>query len=95
MTYEEWLAARTSEDPSVKGGSRVFVGTRLPVASVGNFPQEYGYELLEDYPYLLETDLVYARRYAENLTSQKSGTELQGSLHLPCDAQSDPTPGEE
>lgn len=61
--FGEWLEERTSVDKNTLGGSRVFKGTRLSVARVGWYPVGQETELSEDYPFLTELDVRFARQY--------------------------------
>jgi len=56
---------RIEENPNVADGAAVFEGTRLSVRHVGKVFDESGSmkELLEDYDYLLERDVEFAKLY--------------------------------
>ncbi len=70
MTQEDrfltWCEQRISADPSILGGEPVFAGTRLSVRRIAEAAErgETLARLLEDYPYLTEEDVAFARQFA-------------------------------
>jgi uncharacterized protein (DUF433 family) len=70
MTQEDrflvWCEKRISDDLSVLGGEPVVSGTRLSVRRIGEAAErgETVATLLEDYPYLTEEDVAFARQFA-------------------------------
>jgi uncharacterized protein (DUF433 family) len=63
-SFERWKATRVATDPSILGGEPVFRGTRLSVRHIGGLAdRETIAVILEDYPYLSEADVAFARRY--------------------------------
>jgi|1185.fasta_scaffold423952_2 uncharacterized protein (DUF433 family) len=70
MTQEDrfltWCEQRISSDLSVLGGEPVFAGTRLSVRRIAEAAErgETVARLLEDYPYLTEEDVAFARKFA-------------------------------
>jgi uncharacterized protein (DUF433 family) len=56
---------RVEENESVLGGAAVFKGTRLSVLHVGKMAERSisTSEILEDYPFLTESDIEFARLY--------------------------------
>lgn len=63
--FNRWLDARVTSDPSVLGGEPVFRDTRLSVRRVREALErgETVAAILQDYPYLTEEDVAFARRY--------------------------------
>lgn len=64
--FDDWLSTLQA-DPGVMGGAVTFPNSRLTVHHVGEMliRGEDPKVILEDYPYLTEQDLEYARRYVE------------------------------
>ncbi|MCB9607737.1 MAG: DUF433 domain-containing protein [Polyangiaceae bacterium] len=64
--FAEWRS-RLTIDPNILGGEPAFPGTRLAVRNVGGQLNRgvSRADLLEDYPYLTETDLDYALVYTQ------------------------------
>lgn len=63
-SFERWKASKVATDPSILGGEPVFRGTRLSVRHIGQLAdRETIGAILEDYPYLTEADVAFARRY--------------------------------
>jgi uncharacterized protein (DUF433 family) len=59
--------SKIDEKPDTFGGEAVFKNTRLPVRHIGKMAangEPVGY-ILEDYPYLSEDDVTFAKLYAE------------------------------
>lgn len=65
--FDRWKERRVVEDPEILAGEPVFKGSRLAVRNIGGriAKGERPSTILEDYPYLSEADLEFARRYAE------------------------------
>lgn len=66
--YEAWTK-KIVQDPNIKGGEPVFPNSRLSVYHIGsmlNRSEGCKEEILEDYPYLTEEDLLFARIYASS-----------------------------
>jgi uncharacterized protein (DUF433 family) len=65
--FDHWKQRRVVEDLDILAGEPVFKGSRLAVRNIGGrvAKGERTAALLEDYPYLTEKDLEFARRYAE------------------------------
>lgn len=61
-----WCERRISADLSILGGEPVLSGTRLSVRRIGEAAErgETVATLLEDYPYLTEEDVAFARQFA-------------------------------
>ena len=59
--------SKTDERPGTFGGEAVFKNTRLPVRHIGKMASsgEALVSILEDYPYLSEDDVTFAKLYAE------------------------------
>jgi uncharacterized protein (DUF433 family) len=63
-SFERWKASKVATDPKILGGEPVFRGTRLSVRHIGQLAdRETIATILEDYPYLSEADVAFARRY--------------------------------
>jgi uncharacterized protein (DUF433 family) len=63
-SFERWKSNKVATDPEVLGGEPVFRGTRLSVRHIGQLAdRETIAVILEDYPYLSEADVAFARRY--------------------------------
>ncbi|NBD14653.1 MAG: DUF433 domain-containing protein [Cyanobacteria bacterium] len=68
--YEDWKT-RLVTDPEIKGGEPVFPDSRLSVYRIGSLLNRSGAnelpsvkeEIVEDYPYLSQEDLIFARMF--------------------------------
>jgi len=66
--YEDWKT-QLATDPKIKGGEPVFPNSRLSVYRIGSLLNRSGAnelssvkeEIVEDYPYLSQEDLIFAR----------------------------------
>jgi uncharacterized protein (DUF433 family) len=65
-SFSRWRDRRVAIDPAVLGGEPVFRGTRLAVRRVAEAAERPAAvkEMLEDYPYLKDEDVEFARRFA-------------------------------
>ncbi len=63
--FRMWKRERTTTDKAILGGEPVFAGTRLSVRNVGGMLLRGASraEVLEDYPYLKDEDLDFAKLY--------------------------------
>jgi uncharacterized protein (DUF433 family) len=60
-----WKDRRVVADPAILGGEPVFKGSRLSVRHIGGMPESELPAVLEDYPYLNEADIRFARVFAK------------------------------
>ena len=63
-TFMNWKDKRVSTDPKILGGEPVFKGSRLSVRHIGGLPDSEKLGILEDYPYLSDEDIHFARVFS-------------------------------
>lgn len=62
--FENWKKRRIISDPRILGGQPVFNGTRLSVSLIsGRLNHGLEQEVREDYEYLNDEDIKFARQY--------------------------------
>lgn len=67
QNFKQW-ASKLISDPKILGGEIVFPNSRLSVRHVGLLAiKGLKEELLEDYPYLTEEDIEFAKLFVGNL----------------------------
>jgi uncharacterized protein (DUF433 family) len=63
-SFFSWKECRVVSDPKILGGEPVFAGSRLSVRHIGGLPASERAGILEDYPYLSENDIHFARVFS-------------------------------
>jgi uncharacterized protein (DUF433 family) len=63
--FLSWKERRVVADPAILTGEPVFKGSRLSVRHIGGMPESELAAILEDYPYLNEADIRFARVFAK------------------------------
>lgn len=67
--YYSWKEKLVT-DPQIMGGATVFPGSRLTVTHIGQMVYRGAWhsDILKDYPYLTEEDLVHASRFLHDIS---------------------------
>jgi uncharacterized protein (DUF433 family) len=66
MTFEEWQTSRVVRDLEILAGEPIFRDSRLSVRHIGlRAGRDSHAEILEDYPYLDDDDVMFAAVYAK------------------------------